>query len=80
MPPLILIITKNSRDHAPENYRDVYLPGYAAMKPAPKIRLYQFDAGIHGYSAAEEGLPQGVAPMGIKLWYDAIMSGYFLNK
>ncbi|MGK0297044.1 MAG: hypothetical protein ACI9XC_000645 [Gammaproteobacteria bacterium] len=79
VPPLILIITKNSRDHAPENYRDVYLPGYAAMKPAPKVKLYQFDAGIHGYSAAEEGLPLGVAPMGIKLWYDAIMSGYFLK-
>ena len=79
VPPLILIITKNSRDHAPEIYRKVYLPGYAAMKPAPKIRLYQFDAGIHGYSAAEVGLPEGVAPMGIKLWYDAIMNGYFIQ-
>jgi hypothetical protein len=77
VPPLILIITKNSRDHAPENYRNVYLPGYAAMSPAPRIRLYEFDAGIHGYSAAEEGLPMGVAPVGIKLWYGAIMDGYF---
>ena len=79
VPPLVLIITKNSRDHAPEIYRDVYLPGYAAMKPAPEIKVYQLDAGIHGYSAPEEGLPQGVAPYGVKIWFDAIMNGYFLN-
>lgn len=79
VPPLILIITKNSRDHAPDIYRDVYLPGYAAMNPAPDIKVYQFDAGIHGYSAPEEGLPQGVAPYGVKIWFDAIMNGYFLN-
>ncbi len=78
VPPLILIITKNSRDHAPEIYREVYLPRYAAMDPAPKVRVYQFDAGIHGYSAPEEGLPNGVAPMGMKLWSEAIMEGYFL--
>jgi hypothetical protein len=77
VPPLILIITKNSRDHDPEIYRKIYLPGYAAMEPAPRVTVYQFDAGIHGYSAAEEGLPRGVAPMGIKIWYDAIMDGYF---
>lgn len=80
VPPLLLMITKNSRDHAPEIYRDVYLPGYAAMKPAPQIKVYQLDAGIHGYNAPEEGLPQGVAPYGVKIWFDAIMNGYFLNK
>lgn len=78
VPPLLLIITKNSRDHAPEIYRDVYLPRYAAMNPAPRVQVYQFDAGIHGYSAPEENLPSGVAPMGVKLWSDAIMEGYFL--
>lgn len=80
VPPLILIITKNSRDHAEDIYREVYLPEYAKFDPPPKIRLYQFDAGIHGYSAPEEGLPMGVAPAGIKLWYDAIMSGFFTGK
>ncbi len=79
VPPLVLIITRNSRDHAPEIYRDVYLPGYAAMKPAPEIKVYQLDAGIHGYTAPEEGLPQGVAPYGMKIWFDAIMNGYFIN-
>ena len=77
VPPLLLAITKNSRDHAPEIYRQVYLPGYGAMKPAPKVRLVQFDAGIHGYSAAEPGLPLGVAPVGALLWHEAILGGYF---
>ncbi len=77
VPPLLLSITKNSRDHAPEIYRQVYLPGYAAMKPAPRVRLVQFDAGIHGYGAAEEGLPMGVAPVGALLWHEAIQGGYF---
>jgi len=77
VPPLILIITENSRDHDPEIYRKVYLPRYAAMNPAPDVTVYQFDAGIHGYSAAEEELPQGVAPMGMKLWHEAIIGGYF---
>ena len=79
VPPLMLIITKNSRDHAPEIYREVYLPRYAAMNPAPKFRVYQFDAGIHGYSAPEAGLPAGVAPMGVQLWYDAIMGGFYTD-
>ncbi len=78
VPPIILIITNNSRDHRPEFYRQVYLPGYAMMNPAPKVTLYAFDAGIHNYSAPEDGLPQGVAPAGASIWFDAIMSGYFL--
>lgn len=80
VPPIILIITNNSRDHDPEFYRQVYLPGYAAMQPAPKVRLYQFDAGIHNYSAPEDGLPNGVAPAGAALWFDAITKGYFLRS
>ena len=77
VPPIILIITNNSRDHRPEFYREVYLPGYAAMSPAPKVELYAFDAGIHNYSAPEKDLPRGVAPAGIQIWFDAIMRGYF---
>jgi hypothetical protein len=78
VPPIILIITNNSRDHRPEFYRQVYLPGYALMTPAPKVTLYAFDAGIHNYTAPEEGLPVGVAPAGASIWFDAIMGGYFL--
>ena len=79
VPPLILIITKNSRDHAPEIYRNVYLPRYAAMNPAPKFRVYQFDAGTRGYSAPEVGLPSGVGPAGVQLWYDAIVGGFYTD-
>lgn len=80
VPPIILIITNNSRDHDPEFYRKVYLPGYAAMQPAPKVRLYQFEAGIHNYNAPEDGLPRGVAPAGAALWFEAITKGYFLRS
>lgn len=77
VPPLLLIIASNSRDHDARAYREVYLPGYAAMSPAPKVRLYEFAAGKHGYSAPEEGLPMGIAPAAMKLWHDTIMSGHY---
>ncbi len=80
VPPIILVITDNSRDHRPEFYREVYLPGYAAMDPAPAVRLYEFAAGIHNYSAPEDGLPQGVAPAGAALWFDAIHEGFFTGS
>ena len=80
VPPLILVITKNSRDHTPESYFQIYVRMFAAMEPAPKVRVIQFDAGIHGYSRPEADLPMGVAPMGIKIWYDAIMDGYYTGS
>ena len=79
VPPLIYAINKNSRDHTSEVYRKIYLPMFEAMNPAPKFRVYQFDAGIHGYSTPEPGLPMGVAPMGVQLWHDAIMGGYYTD-
>lgn len=79
VPPIIMIITNNSRDHMPEFYRQIYLPGYAAMQPAPKVRLYQFEAGIHNYTASEDGLPLGVAPAGAAFWFAAIADEYFLT-
>ena len=80
VPPLLLIISKNSRDHDSGIYRQVYLPAYAAMKPAPKIKLFEFEAGKHGYSAKEEGLPMGIAPAGMQLWHEAIMGGFYLQE
>ena len=77
VPPLYLNIASNSRDHDPQIYEKVYLPGYAAMKPAPRVRLVQLDAGTHGYTAAEEGLPLGIAPVGALLWHEAIVGGFF---
>ena len=50
------------------------------MKPAPRVKLYEFATGKHGYSAPEEGLPMGIAPGAMKLWNETIMSGYYLQK
>jgi hypothetical protein len=80
VPPVLAVITKNSRDHTVSSYQNVYMPAYAAMKPAPKLRIVYFDAGIHGYGAAEDGLPMGVAPVGALLWHEAITGGYYTAK
>jgi hypothetical protein len=79
VPPVILGVAKYSADHRPETYRKVTLPMFAAMKPPPKVRLVEFDSGTHFYAAAEPGLPLGVAPAVVQLWYDAIMNGYYLD-
>ena len=52
---------------------------FAAMKPAPTVRLVEFDSGTHFYAAPEPGLPVGLAPAVVKLWYDAIMQGYYMR-
>jgi pimeloyl-ACP methyl ester carboxylesterase len=79
VPPLLLIITNNSRDHTVSAYQNVYMPAYAAMKPAPKVRVVHFDGGIHGYTAPEKDLPMGVAPIGALLWHEAITGGYYTS-
>ena len=82
VPPLLSIITNNSRDHTVSIYQNVYMPAYAAMRPAPKVRVVRFDAGIHGYNELEpeEGLPIGVAPIGALLWHEAITGGYYTAR
>ncbi|MDE0059431.1 MAG: hypothetical protein OXP07_15020 [Defluviicoccus sp.] len=78
VPPLLFGITAYSRDHTAEKYRDIVVPAYRAMNPAPKIAVVQFGAGIHSYWAPEEDLPMGTLPAVIRLWEDAISGGYFL--
>ena len=78
VPPLLFGITAYSRDHTPEKYRDIVLPAYRAMSPAPKVAVVEFGAGIHSYWAPEEGLPMGTLPAVIQLWERAISGGYFL--
>ena len=80
VPPLLSIITNNSRDHSVSIYQNVYMPAYAAMRPAPKVRVVRFDAGTHGYNGPEEGLPLGVAPVGALLWHEAITGGYYTAR
>ncbi len=77
VPPILFNIAKDSRDHSPEVYKDVILPMYSAINPAPRVRVIQYGAGVHGYMNEEKDLPMGIAPAMTKTWYDAIMSGYF---
>jgi len=79
VPPIIFGIALASGDHTPERYKAVTLPMYAAMDPPPKVSLVEFKAGTHGYSRPEPDLPMGVMPAVAKLWYDAIMNGYYLE-
>ena len=78
LPPFLFVITKDSRDHSPEVYKEVILPAFRAMKPAPRIHLTHLGAGVHSFWKPEPGLPVGVAPAAVKLWNDAITGGYFV--
>ncbi len=77
VPPLLYGIAQRSRDHTPDKYAGILWPALAAMDRPPKARLVQYDAGVHGYEKAEEGLPRGLAPAMIKTWNEAIMNGYY---
>ena len=50
---------------------------HAEMKPAPKVRVVRFDAGVHDYISAKKDLPFGPGGCVVKMWNDAIMGGYF---
>jgi hypothetical protein len=80
VPPLLYGVTRGSRDHTEERYRDILLTTLAELNPAPKARLVVWGAGVHGYMKAEEGLPKGIGPAIAKLWNDAIMGGYYLSS
>ncbi len=77
VPPLLLAITAFSRDHTAERYRDIVVPAYRTMRPAPKISVVQFGAGIHSYWLPEEGLPMGTLPAVVEMWDQSIAGGYF---
>lgn len=79
VPPLLLGLAKDSRDHTLDAYQKWVLPMFAAMKPPPKVRVIQFGAGVHSYMKREKDLPMGIGPAVLKLWYDAIMGGYYLK-
>jgi hypothetical protein len=78
VPPFLFSITKDSRDHSPEVYKEVIVPMFTSMKPAPKVRVVHFGAGVHRYTAPEKDLPMGVAPAVARLWHDAFRGGFFL--
>lgn len=78
VPPVLIAISKDSRDHSPDVYREVVLPMFTEIRPEPKVWLTQFGAGVHTYHKSEEGLPLGIAPPVAKFYNDAIVGGYFL--
>jgi hypothetical protein len=78
VPPYLFGISKNSRDHSPEVYREIIIPMFKAMKPQPKTALTRFSAGVHSYWTPENNLPLGIAPVVAQLYYDAIRRGFYV--
>jgi hypothetical protein len=77
VPPFLFVISKDSRDHSPEVYREVIIPMFAAMAPAPRVALTRFGAGVHTYTKPEPGLPVGIAPAAAQFYVQAIQEGFF---
>lgn len=78
VPPYLFGLAKDSRDHSPEVYKEVILPMFAAMDPAPRTAVTRFGAGVHTYTKPEKDLPFGIAPPAAKLYHDAIVGGFYL--
>src|SRR4051812_32607050 len=54
VPPVLFVIAKDSRDHSRDVYEEVVLPMFRErIKPAPKVHLTQFGAGVHTYNKPE---------------------------
>ena len=62
---------------SPEVYREVIIPMFAAMTPAPRVHVTRFGAGVHTYTKPEPGLPVGIAPAAAQFYHDAITGGFF---
>ena len=78
VPPFLFVISKDSRDHSPEVYREVIIPMFAAMTPAPRTHVLRMGAGVHTYTKPEHGLPIGIAPAAAQFYHDAITGGFFV--
>jgi hypothetical protein len=78
VPPFLFVISKDSRDHSPEVYREVILPMFAAINPAPRTHVLRMGAGVHTYTKPEPGLPVGIAPAAAQFYHDAIIGGFFV--
>src|ERR1700704_4960202 len=78
VPPVLFCISKDSRDHSPDVYREVVVPMFATIDPAPKVCVTQWGAGVHTYHKSEPGLPLGIAPPVAEFYVRAIQEGYFV--
>ena len=79
VPPVLFVIAKDSRDHSPEVYREIVVPMFGKIDPAPKVKVTRFGAGVHTYNKSEDGLPLGIVPPAAELHFSAIVNGYFLG-
>jgi hypothetical protein len=80
VPPVLFVISKDSRDHSRDVYEEVVLPMFREqIKPAPKVCLTQFGAGVHTYNKPEADLPMGIVPPVAEFYFNAIRDGYFLT-
>jgi hypothetical protein len=79
VPPFLFVISKDSRDHSPEVYREVIIPMFQAMDPAPRVAVTRFGAGVHTYTKPEPDLPVGIAPAAAQYYHDAIVGGFFVQ-
>lgn len=80
VPPFLFAISKDSRDHSPEVYREVILPMFRKMRPAPLVAVTRFGAGVHTYVKPEPDLPNGIGPVVAKFFLDAIKGGYYVVR
>jgi len=55
------------------------LPLFAKLKPPPKIRSVSLGAGVHTWAHTEPDLPLGIVPPVARIWYDAIVNGFYLR-
>ncbi len=62
MPNVLFAIAKDSRDHSPEVYREVVVPLFGRIDPAPRVSVSRFDASTHFYFREEKDLPLGIGP------------------
>jgi pimeloyl-ACP methyl ester carboxylesterase len=74
VPPILFASAKFSSG---VGFEETVLPAFAAMEPTPKVRRTRVDGGFHDWTRPEPDLPLGMAPAVVKLWYEAIMGGYY---
>lgn len=76
LPAILHGINAFSRDHTPTHYREL-ASKFASLDPAPRFEFIELGTGAHSYWRTEEGLPEGVCPVVVKIWFDAIMGGFY---
>jgi hypothetical protein len=79
VPPLLLGVSKDSRDHNIDRYNKLLVPMFKAMNPPPRLGIVQFMAGVHGIWDPEKDLPMGIFPAVATMWNDAIMKGFYVH-